>query len=104
VDVIKSIPAVWDDTIVLSPSEIGELAVYARRTGQTWFLAVMCGPDARHVRLPLSFLGDGTYRTALVRDAGDGSAVTVSAASHRRADTLALDLRAGGGFLARFSR
>ena len=25
-DMIKSIPATWDDTIVLPPSEIGELA------------------------------------------------------------------------------
>jgi alpha-glucosidase len=104
VDVIKSIPAVWDETIVLPPSEIGEMVVYARRTGQTWFLAVMCGPEARRVRLPLSFLGEGTYRATLVRDAGDGSAVTVNAASHRRADTISLDLRAGGGFVGRFSQ
>ena len=104
VDVIKSIPAVWDETIVLPASAIGELVVYARRTGQTWFLAVMCGPDARRVQVPLSFLGDAMYRAAVVRDAGDGSAVTVSAASHRRTDSLLLDLRAGGGFVARFSR
>ena len=32
VDMIKSIPSVWDETIVLPPSEIGEIAVFARRT------------------------------------------------------------------------
>jgi alpha-glucosidase len=103
-DVIKSIPAVWDETIVLPGSEIGELAIYARRAGETWFLAVMCGPAPKTVRVPLAFLGDGAYRAALVRDEGDGSTVTVSAASHRRTDSLALDLRAGGGFVARFTR
>ena len=36
VEMIKSIPAVWDETIVLPPSEIGELAVYAQRKGTTW--------------------------------------------------------------------
>src|SRR5437773_9600108 len=32
VAVIKSVPPVWDETIVLPDSEIGELAAYARRT------------------------------------------------------------------------
>ena len=32
VDMIKSIPSVWDETIVLPPSEIGEIAVFARGT------------------------------------------------------------------------
>src|SRR5260221_9464341 len=31
VDIIKSIPSVWDETRVLSMSEIGELAAFARR-------------------------------------------------------------------------
>src|SRR6185436_10045375 len=43
VDMIKSIPAVWDETNVLPGSEIGEVAIFARRTGTTWFLAVMNG-------------------------------------------------------------
>ena len=44
VDVIKSIPAVWDETIVLNDSEVGEPAVFARRSGNIWYLAVRCGP------------------------------------------------------------
>src|SRR5213075_761811 len=40
VAMIKSIPSTWDETIVLPPSEIGELAIFARRHGTTWFLAV----------------------------------------------------------------
>ena len=39
-DMIKSIPPTWDETIVLPPSAIGEVAVMARRKGDTWFLAV----------------------------------------------------------------
>ena len=67
-DVIKSIPAVWDETIVCRQSRIGELAIFARRTGNVWFLAVMCGPKARTIQVPLSFLGEGQYNASLVCD------------------------------------
>jgi alpha-glucosidase len=59
VDVIKSIPAVWDETIVLPESRIGELSIFARRKGDMWMLAVMCGSEGRTITLPLSFLGAG---------------------------------------------
>ncbi|UCC98807.1 MAG: glycoside hydrolase family 97 N-terminal domain-containing protein [Phycisphaerales bacterium] len=105
VDVIKSIPAVWDETIVLSDSEIGELAVFARRTGQTWFLAVMCGPQAKAIRVPLSFLGDGPYKASLVRDnRQDAANVVLEDRVVRRNDTLAIEMINGGGFVGRFSK
>jgi alpha-glucosidase len=103
VDVIKTIPAVWDETIVLPASEIGELAAYARRTGQTWFLAVMCGPEARRTDVPLTFLGTGQYSATVVQDTGNGSTVFVETRPHERSHTLILDLRAGGGQLVRFT-
>ena len=34
VDIIRNIQATWDETIVLPPSEIGEVAVVARRHGR----------------------------------------------------------------------
>jgi len=46
-DVVKSIPSVWDETVVLPISQIGEVAAFARRKGDTWFLAVTNGPVAR---------------------------------------------------------
>jgi alpha-glucosidase len=105
VDVIKSVPSTWDETRVLPGSAIGELVVFARRKGDTWFLAVMNGPVARTVAVPLSFLADGRYQAALVRDdAPDGSTVRVDTTAHSRTDTIALELRAGGGFLGRFAR
>ena len=56
------------------------------------------------MKVPLSFLGTVQYRAAVVHDEGDGSTVAVSSRSHQRTDSLALDLRAGGGFVARFSK
>jgi alpha-glucosidase len=104
VDVIKSVPSTWDETRVLAGSEIGELVLFARRKGDVWFLAVMNGPDARTITIPLSFLSAGRYQGALVRDdAPDGSTVRVESAVRTQKDTMALELRAGGGFLGRFA-
>jgi alpha-glucosidase len=105
VDVIKTIPAVWDETMVLPSSEIGELVVFARRSGSTWFLAVMCGPEARTIRLPLSFLGPGPYRAALVRDTGaQRETVHVEGTTLERSDSLTVEMQAGGGLVGRFSK
>lgn len=104
VNVIKTIPAVWDETIVLPGSEIGELAAYARRTGDAWFVAVMCGPQPKTIQVPLSFLGDGQFKAALVRDGDSDVSVAVESGARTRSDTLTLNLRAGGGFVGRFQR
>jgi alpha-glucosidase len=104
VEMIKSIPAEWDQTIVLPPSEIGELAAFARRKGDTWFLAVLNGPKSRKVGLPLSFLPNGPHRALVVRDhAADPATVEVVNEAATRETTLDLSLPAGGGFIARFS-
>lgn len=103
-DIIKGIPATWDETVVLPMSEIGELAVFARRTGRTWFLAVLNGRTARTLRVPLSFLGSGEYAGTLVRDdPAEPAAVRVERAQPAsRSTTLAIDLRPAGGFVGRF--
>ncbi|HLP77073.1 MAG TPA: glycoside hydrolase family 97 catalytic domain-containing protein, partial [Candidatus Paceibacterota bacterium] len=41
VDVMKAIPATWDETIVLPGSEIGKCAAFARRSGKDWFIGVL---------------------------------------------------------------
>jgi alpha-glucosidase len=102
---IKSIPATWDETVVLPASEIGEVAVMARRSGDTWFLAAVNGPEGRSLRVPLSFLGDGEYKALVVRDRkGEPAAVEVEKSDARRTDTLRIELSDGGGFIARFTK
>ena len=104
-EMIKSIPPIWDETIVLPGSEIGELAAFARRKGNTWFVAVMCGPQAKTIQVPLSFLGDGKYDAIIVRDDEKGNAaVRVEMTTQKRSDSLTIEMRAGGGFMARFSK
>ncbi len=100
---VRSIPSVWDETIALPVSEIGEVAVLARRTGNTWFLAVVNGAAARTLSIPLSFLGRGTYEGLTIGDTPDNPAdVTVGDVRSTRRDTVAVRLSSGGGFLARY--
>jgi alpha-glucosidase len=105
VEIIKSIPSVWDETIALPQSEIGELAAFARRSGSTWFLAIMNGATERTVKIRLAFLGRGRYQATLARDWKDeAAAIRIGNASVDRNDSLTIELRAGGGFIGRFSQ
>src|SRR4051794_25446652 len=105
VDVIKSIKAVWDETIVLPGSKIGELSLFARRSGGVWMLAVMCAGPARTIRVPLSFLGEGPYKASLVRDNPEkADAVVLEDRTVHPSDVLTIDLTDGGGFVGRFTR
>jgi len=106
VDVIKSIPAVWEETLVLPESRIGELTIFARRKGEMWMLAVMraAGPS-KTIQVPLTFLGDGTYKAVLVRDDPDkDAAVRIENSTARRTETLAIQMRSGGGFVGLFTK
>jgi len=57
------------------------------------------------LNIPLGFLGDGDYRTAMVTDNKDNPAsVKTVDTTVVRGGSLGIDLREGGGFIARFSR
>jgi alpha-glucosidase len=103
VEVIKNIPATWDETIVLPGSEIGDLVIYARRKGTTWFLAVMNGTQQRQAKIPLTFLRNSTYKTTTVSDdPANPASEIVKQASYSNKDIIELDLVPGGGFIAYF--
>lgn len=103
VGMIKSIPSVWDETIVLPGSAIGEAAVYARRSGTSWFLAVMNGAAPKSFEIPLAFLGAGTFNASEVRDQdGNPDGVALGKGSYDKNGTMRLNLAEGGGFIAKF--
>jgi len=102
-ELIKTIPSVWDETIVLPFSEIGELAAYARRKDNVWFVGIMNALTGKTVRVPLDFLSARGYQATLVRDQMDEpAAVKIEKVTVGRRDTLTIRMRAGGGFVARF--
>lgn len=104
-ELIKTIPSVWDETIVLPPSEIGELAAFARRSGNVWFVGIMNALTGKTIRVPLHFLSPGRYRATLVHDEmEEPAALKIETVPLGRADALTVRMRAGGGFVARFQR
>ena len=113
VDVLKSIPSHWDETVVLPVSEIREVAAFARRSGNTWFLAIANGPYARNVRIDLSaFLGKRrrspaaapAIRPRCCAIRGKPAALKVEHVTLAAGDSLSVDLRSGGGFVAMLTK
>lgn len=105
VEMIKGIPAVWDETIVLPGSAIGEAAAYARRKGNTWFLAVINGTKPLTLDISLSFLGEGTFQIQEVSDVkGNPASLKVSNGVNSKKDRILLNLAAGGGYIAKFTK
>lgn len=104
VEMIKSIPSVWNETIVLPPSEIGEAAVMARRKGDTWFLVAINGARQKAFSIPLRFLSKASYNMYTIKDdpSNDTNILEERSVKNNK-DSIQLDLQVGGGYLARFS-
>src|SRR5439155_10063890 len=97
-DILKAVPATWDETRLLS-GEPGRRAVFARRSGKRWFLGGINGQDtAPHLDVALSFLGDGAFTLRLVTDGGAARSLAAQTRRVSARDTLALDTLPRGGF------
>ncbi|HEY6225518.1 MAG TPA: glycoside hydrolase family 97 catalytic domain-containing protein, partial [Verrucomicrobiae bacterium] len=104
VEMIKLIPSVWEQMIVLPPSEIGEVVVFARRAKEAWFLAVLNGPEKRDLKIPLSFLPAKSHPTLVVRDdESDSAKLETERKIFNERESIELHLNPGGGYIARFA-
>jgi len=101
---LKDVPATWDDTRALA-GEPGRYIVMARRSGKEWFVGAMTDWEARDLRVPLDFLGEGGYAAEIYSDpAGedaDLSDAEFDVLEVERADTLGVRLAPGGGCAVR---
>src|SRR5690606_20160548 len=98
---IRAMPAVCDESRVLEPSAIGEVAVFARRSGEAWWLGVINGEEGRTIEVDLSFLGGGDgagWTLASVSDvAGEHPEMRVEGArAFDPSAPLKIELEAGG--------
>ncbi|MBO7166650.1 MAG: glycoside hydrolase family 97 N-terminal domain-containing protein [Kiritimatiellae bacterium] len=102
VEIFKSIPATYDETIVLPCSEIGECAAFAKCKDGVWFIAILNGENKKDVEIDLSFLGNGKYKKLSFRDAQDRLDDCVKQESTvTKSDRLKISLCSGGGYVAR---
>lgn len=102
---ITRIPTNWDETRVLR-GEMGKCIVIARRKGDAWYLGGMTATEARDIKLPLGFLGQGGYNVDLYLDRPEGgpNAITIEKQTVVAADTLRVIIPRDGGFAARLIR
>lgn len=101
VDVIKALPPVWDETVVLPNSEIGELAAFARRRNDQWFIGAINDLTPRNETVSLKFLGAGNYKLVELADNPErNDAFVRKERVVSSKDTLTLPMRKDGGYVA----
>lgn len=98
-ELLKVVPAVWDDTRLLS-GDPHEHVVLARRHEQDWFVAAGFAGRARTVKVPLTFLGEGDWTARIYADASDYPHDSLSAETRQvtASDTIDVKVAKNGGF------
>ncbi len=79
-------PTVWNETKVLE-GNIGEYAIFARRSGDDWFIGFMNSGEARAFDVPLDFLDSDTKYVAHIYSDDP----TVATRTHVRIDRFTVD-------------
>lgn len=104
---LAGVPTVWDETVVLE-ARIGDYAVVARKSGESWYLGAMTDWSPREFDLKLDFLETG--RRWVVDLWQDGPNASRFASDFTRksfkiasAESLKLNLGPGGGAVARLT-
>jgi alpha-glucosidase len=103
VDLLRNVPTVWDETRVLPGSEIGRLAIFARRSKNEWWLGLINGTDdVLDPEIQLDFLGDGEFLATTVSDsAGRLGEMSAKQSRVNGNESVRPKLLPGGGFVAR---
>jgi alpha-glucosidase len=101
-DYLKEVPTVWDETVALD-GKVGDYAVIARQSGDTWYVAGMTDWDARTLEVDFSFLENGRYKAQIFQDGINADRIgndyallekTIEAGSKQQ-----FKLAPGGGFV-----
>ena len=106
IEIIRALAPVYEETIVLPGSEIGECVAMARRSGGKWFVAIENGAQPRCLDIPLGFLGGGKWRMLGYRDHPSG-ALDSCVRDEREVlgtDRIQVEIRSKGGFVALLRR
>ncbi len=104
-DFLKLVPTVWDDTRALDAA-VGEHVAIARRHGQRWYLGALTDRHPRDITVKLDFLGPGSWKMRLWKDAPESDTLGERLATEQRAvaaaQSLSLHLARAGGAVAIF--
>jgi alpha-glucosidase len=67
---IRQVPTTWDEVRVITGRPMENVTI-ARRSGKDWYVGSITNYDARTVKVPLDFLGEGKYVAEIYADAAD---------------------------------
>lgn len=102
---LEVVPVGWDETKVID-AEVSNYVLAARRKGSEWYVGAMTDWNPRTLTFECSFLESGTYTVEVYRDginaeryASDYEKVTRKVTA---GEELTIDLKPGGGWVARF--
>ncbi|MBK1883856.1 glycoside hydrolase family 97 catalytic domain-containing protein [Luteolibacter pohnpeiensis] len=97
---IRTKPVVWDETLVLPGSKIGELAAIARRAGENWWVSVINGTDdKKDYSFNLDFLGNGRWSGTSFEDGKTQTELKITHPKLRSGQKITATLAPGGGFV-----
>lgn len=105
-ELLRTVPTVWDETIVLPETAIGQFVAFARRNGEDWWVAIISGTrEPRTYDLKLDFLGEGEWTLLAAQDTpGDPWPLQMDQRSVSADQVLNVKLEAAGGYVGRFKR
>lgn len=104
---ISKIPTVWDETKVLD-AKFGEYLVEARKTGNIWYVAGICGDLTKEIIIDFSFLGEGNYSTQILKDGPNsdriGTDYLFENALINKDSKYTINMAHGGGFIMKVTQ
>lgn len=101
-DVLKDIPVVWDETIVLPCSEIGKVTAFAKRKGNEWWIGVMNGKEMSEISFSLDFIANKATALILSDDKNNVPDSFVREEKEvKKGDSFTVQLQPGGGYVMR---
>jgi hypothetical protein len=101
-DYFRGLPTAWEETRVVAGAP-GDLAILARRHGDTWYLSgINGGKTARTITVPLAFLG-APAEVLLITDGATPHELAHRVFTAEPGDSIEVNLAARGGFAARLN-
>ena len=106
-DLLGSIPAGWDTTIILD-AKVGNYIITARRKNNDWYIGGMTDSSARDMKIDLSFLDDANYSATICKDGINADRNAMDYVMEEKTltanDKLQIHLAPNGGFLMRLRK
>ena len=104
--IIKTMPSVWDQTKVLGDGtyNIGDMAAFARRTGEDWYVGILNNATGRTFNFTANFLANGHYFVQEFADnAGRIDAYTQRESVVKAGAAFSAVMRGSGGYVSKFT-